>query len=466
MSAHVAEDREAAQRWSGYRELTMHSGPVSSPRRVIHVDMDAFFVSVELLDHPELVGRPVLVGGSGPRGVVAAASYEARSYGVFSAMSSSTARRLCPHAVFIDGRHGRYAEVSAEVMSIFGRCTPLVEPLSLDEAFLDVTGSERAFGSAREIAARIRSEVLGELGLTCSVGVAPNKFLAKLATGTAKPTATPTGPAFGLGIAVVPPGGELDFLWPLPVSSVWGVGPRTLERLVRLGVSTIGDLAAIPLAALTASVGNASGRHLHELSWGRDDRPVVAGAAPKSVSHEETFAHDRHDTDELRTELARMADAVSARLRAANLAGRTVSIKVRFASFETISRSITGADPMDDATELLAAATGLLDSIDVSHGVRLIGLAAGNLVDGSIRQLRLLAPDAPDGGAPVDRTRVNSTIDEIRDRFGAGSIGSARLVDGSGLRRFTHGQQQWGPTAPTPASGTTDRERGAVDGDR
>lgn len=435
-------------------------------RRILHVDMDAFFVSVELLERPELRGQPVLVGGSGPRGVVAAASYEARSYGVFSAMSSATARRLCPHAVFIDGRHGRYAEVSAEVMAIFGRYTPLVEPLSLDEAFCDISGSERAFGTGLEIARAIRGEVMGELGLTCSVGVAPNKFLAKLATGTAKPTATRTGPRFGPGVAQVAPGEELEFLWPLPVSAVWGVGPRTLERLGRLGVESVGDLAAVPVAALVASVGAAAGRHLHDLSWGRDDRPVVSDLAPKSVSHEETFAHDRHDPEELRTELARMADAVGSRLRSANLAGRTVSIKVRFSSFETITRSITGPDPIDDATQLLDAAFGLLETVDVSSGVRLIGLAAGNLVDGSVRQLRLLDPDSPSDGPALDRTAVNSAIDEIRDRFGAGSIGSARLVDGSGLRRFTHGQQQWGPSAPDRSSPESDRDRGGARGDR
>jgi len=394
--------------------------------------MDAFFASVEQLDRPELRGRPVIVGGDGPRGVVAAASYEARVFGVRSAMGGQMARRLCPHAIFVAGRHRRYGEVSAEVMAIFGRYTPHIEPLSLDEAFLDVTGSERAFGPAVELAGRIRAEVLDEVGLSCSVGVAPNKFLAKLATEQAKPTASVDGPIFGPGVAVVPEGGELEFLWPLPVGAVWGVGPRTLEKLNRLGVSTVGDLAAVPEDALVSSVGNSAGHHLHALAWARDDRPVVSDLAPKSVSHEETFAHDRFDRDELRTELARQADAVASRLRSAGLASRTVSIKVRFPSFETITRSATLGEPTDDGAELLAAGWSLLDSVDVGRGVRLLGLGAGNLVDGSVRQLRLVDIDAV--VPPGDRVAVNTAIDEIRERFGSASIGPARLAGGADHR--------------------------------
>lgn len=414
-------------------------------RRILHVDMDAFFVSVELLDHPELRGRPVVVGGGGNRGVVAAASYEARAYGVHSAMGSGMARRLCPHAVFIDGRHGRYSEVSGEVMAIFANFTPHVEPLSLDEAFCDVTRSERALGPAVEIAHQIRHDVLAGVGLTCSVGVAPNKFLAKLATEQAKPKASIDGPVFGPGVVVVPDGDEIEFLWPLPVSAVWGVGPKTLERLGRLGVVSVGDLAAVPERALIASVGSSAGRHLHALAWARDDRPVVAELTPKSISHEETFAHDRFDVATIGAELPRMADAVASRLRGGGLASRTISVKVRFASFATITRSITLGAPTDDGPELLAVARSLLDSVDVSPGVRLIGLAAGNLVDGTVRQLRL---DETDATAPAgDRAAVNSAIDEIRGRFGSGSIGPARLVEQGSLRRFVQGQQQWGPTS-------------------
>jgi DNA polymerase-4 len=418
-------------------------------RAILHVDMDAFFVSVELLDHPELRGRPVIVGGAGNRGVVAAASYEARAYGVFSAMPSVRARRLCPSAVFLPGRHHRYAEVSTSVMAIFRSFTPLVEPLSLDEAFLDVTGSLRLFGDGPSIAADIRRQVADELDLTCSVGVASTKFIAKLASEAAKPAASPAGPVPGLGVRVVPDDSVHDFLRPLPVSALWGVGPATLTRLRALGVRTVGDLADLPVDAVVSAVGRAHGTHLHQLANGIDDRPVEPDRAPKSIGHEETFATDHTDRATLERELVRMGDSVASRLRAHGLAGRTVTIKVRFGDFRTITRSCTVADPIDTASALVREAKALLNGVDPSPGVRLLGVHASGLVPDGPRQLRfdeLL--DAAGPGPAADWSGAESAVDEIRARFGDDVIGPAALAGPDGVRRARPGDQPWGPDAP------------------
>ena len=304
---------------------------------ILHVDLDAFFASVEVLDDPSLAGRPVIVGGAGERGVVAACTYEARACGVHSAMPSVRARRLCPDAVFLPGRYDRYAELSAQLHEVFGRYTPLVEGISLDEAFLDVSGARRLFGTGEEIAWSIRDSVRSTLGLEASVGVATTKFVAKLASEAAKPAADRAGTRPGRGVVVVAPGTELDFLHPLPVRALWGVGPATLARLERFGVATVGDLAALPLSTLVTALGEAVGHHLHDLAWGRDARGVEPDRPVKSVSHEETYAHDLHLTSELAAEAVRLADGVAARLRRAGLGGRTVSIKVRFHDFSTIT---------------------------------------------------------------------------------------------------------------------------------
>jgi DNA polymerase-4 len=418
-------------------------------RSILHIDLDAFFVSVELLDRPELRGTPVVVGGTGRRGVVAAASYEARSYGVHSAMPTVTARRLCPQATVLPGRHSRYAEVSSRLMAIFRDVTPLVEPLSLDEAFLDVTGSLRRLGPARSIAAALRDRVAKEEGLACSVGVGPSKFIAKLATEQAKPGASPTGPVPGRGVFVVAPDEVSAFLEPLPVGALWGVGPATRERLARLGVSTVGDLARLPVDALRASVGDAVGRHLHALANGRDDRPVTPDLAPKSVSHEETFAVDIRSFDEVQRELVRMADSVAARLRASNLRGRTVGLKVRYSEgFRTISRSSTLHEATDDGLVILAEARRLIGELDLSPGVRLVGVGVTKLDAGEARQLSFDGLDEPSEGPDrraTERTEANRAVDEIRRRFGRDAIGPGRLANDDGVGTFEPGGRQWGP---------------------
>jgi DNA polymerase-4 len=408
-------------------------------RTILHVDMDAFFVSVELLRRPELRGRPVVVGGSGDRGVVAAASYEARAYGVFSAMPSARARRLCPHAVFLPGDHGRYAEVSERVMAIFRSFTPLVEPLSLDEAFLDVTGARRSRGDGRSIGTAIRAAVLEGEGLTCSVGVAPSKMVAKLASEAAKPAATPTGPVPGEGVHVVPPGGERAFLRPLPARALWGVGPATLGRLERLGVRTIGDIADLPEAALVGALGPANGRHIGRLANGVDPRPVEPDQRAKSIGHEETFPSDHHDAAVLGREVVRMADAVAWRLRRDGRAARTVTLKVRFGDFRTITRSVTLPSPVDEGPAVARAAGGLLAEVDPTPGVRLLGVTASGLVDAGARQLSFDDADKPawDG--------ASGAVDAIRARFGGQAIGPASAVGRRGLRVKQRGDAPWGP---------------------
>lgn len=417
-------------------------------RRILHVDMDAFFVGVELLDRPELVGRPVVVGGTGGRGVVAAASYEARAYGIHSAMPTSVARRRCPDAVFLAGRHGRYAEASAEVMALFRQLTPLVEPLSLDEAFLDVTGRTRELGPATGIAADLRRRVVDTTGLWCSVGVATSKFLAKLGSKRAKPAATPSGPRRGSGVFEIAPGQERAFLGPLPLEELWGVGPATLARLHRLGLRTVGDLAGVPPDAVRAAVGVAHGDHLVALANARDERPVVPDAPVKSVSHEETFPVDLVDPNELHRVVVRLADAVGARLRETDTAGRTVQIKVRDPGFGTVTRSTTVATATADGRRIAVIAQRLLDGVDTSGGVRLLGVGVHGLGPPPPVQLALaLDDDQRTDDDPPHLEDAGRVVDDIRRRFGRRAIGPAVLLTGSHLDTFEQGGQQWGPSA-------------------
>jgi DNA polymerase-4 len=361
-------------------------------------------------------------------------------------MPSGQARRLCPHATFVAGHYDLYSSYSERLHQIFTSFTPLVEGIALDEAFLDVTGGWRLFGTGEGVGIEIRRRVRDELGLSASVGVAASKFVAKLASEDAKPRASLAGVIPGRGVVVVEPGTELDFLQPKPVEALWGVGPATSTRLRRLGVATIGDLAAVPLETLELAIGSANGRHLHDLSWARDNRPVEADRELKSVGHEETYAEDKDDPEELHREVVRMADAVATRLRAAGVAGRTVTLKVRFGDFATITRSQTLPGAVDTGPAIARTGASLLTQVDVAPGVRLLGVSVSNLFRGAARQLSLDldngAADEPESAAWKDATRA---VDEVRKRFGGRALGPAVLLGKGGLAVKRQGDTHWGP---------------------
>jgi DNA polymerase-4 len=391
---------------------------MNSERVILHVDMDMFYVAVELRERPELRGKPVVVGGAGPRGVIAAASYEARRFGVFSAMGSVHAQRLCPDVVFLPGNFPLYQEVSTDVHAIFHSVTPYVEGLALDEAFLDVTGSLKIFGTAKDIAHLIRERITTEIGIPCSVGIATNKFIAKIASKAAKPIATAEGVREGKGVVQVVSGSELSFLHPLPMKSLWGVGPVTQEKLDRIGMKTIGDLAALPLHVLTVAVGEAHGRHLHDLSHGRDDRPVESERDVKSIGHEETFNEDLFTYEEVHRHLVRLCDAVASRLRAHHTLARTLTLKVKFTDFHSITRSITAGGGKSSGPSLVDALTPLLKNINLAPGVRLLGVSTSNFTDERAQ------PSLFDEDQVRDDSwdQASEAIDHIREKFGKGAI--------------------------------------------
>lgn len=376
---------------------------------ILHCDMDAFYASVEERDRPELAGHPVIVGGTPERrGVVSAANYAARRYGVHSAMPAATARRLCPHGVFLAPRIDRYAEVSRRIRDVFERFTPLVEPLSLDEAFLDVTGSERLFGPAPEIGRQIKQAVREETGLVVSVGVAPNKFLAKIASDLEKPD----------GFVVVEPGRVAKFLDPLPVERLWGVGKQASRVFQRLGIRTIGQLRQRPIETLKSRFG-AQGEHLWQLAHGIDDRRVVPEREAKSISHETTFERDVGDIEVLRAWLVDLVEQVGWRLRRYGLRGRTVHLKVRFADFATITRSHTLPEPTDVTHELWQAADALLcHRLPAGHlPVRLLGMGVGGLDDtGSVQGILF------DRDERKKQEGLDAAADRIRERFGSSAL--------------------------------------------
>ena len=380
---------------------------------ILHVDMDAFYASVAERDDPTLRGKPVVVG-AGARGVVLSANYQARKFGIRAAMPVGRAQRMAPHAIFVVPNHQRYSEVSSGIMEIFASYTPLVEPISLDEAFLDVTGSRRLIGDGEEIARRIRADVLAQAGITCSVGIATTKFIAKLASQACKPN----------GMLQIDPVKVLDFLHPLPVSAVWGVGPKTNDELLRLGLRTVGEIAHTPRQTLVRALGEANGNHLYELAWGRDYRSVTPDEPDKSISAAETFSHDLEDEDEILRELLRLTEKATAKLRSRQLATQTISIKVRFADFKTISRSKTLVLPIDGMQECYDVAKKLYVALKLDRArIRLIGIGLENLVDSQNAPVQLELGERDTGWREATKA-----VDAATARFGRGSVRPARLL--------------------------------------
>lgn len=379
---------------------------------ILHVDMDAFYASVELREHPELQGTPVIIGAQGNRGVVLSATYEARALGVHSAMPISRAKRIAPEATILSPHHEKYSEVSRAVMTIFESFTPLVEPLSLDEAFLDVAGARRRLAPPVRIAEMIRERVFAELAIRCSVGVASTKFVAKLASTRIKPD----------GLLLIPMDSVIDFLHPLPIGALWGVGEKNEERLSRLGLVTVGDIASTPERTLTRALGS-MGSSLYELSWGRDPRAVIPHSPEKSVSNEHTFITDIDDPEVVRAEIAKLADKVAARLRKAGIRGKTVTLKLRFADFSTITRSKTGSHT-DLAHEIYTTCWNLYQALGLQRvRIRLVGVKVDGLISATDASDQLTF-DEPEHG----RRDAELAIDKLRSKFGSGAVASGRTL--------------------------------------
>jgi DNA polymerase-4 len=383
---------------------------VRAEATILHADLDAFFASVEQRDDPRLKGRPVIVGG----GVVLSASYEARARGVRTAMGGHRARALCPDAIVVSPRMGAYSDARKQVFDVFDRTTPMVEGLSIDEAFLDVQGLERLSGTAKAIAMRLRREVLEQVGLPITVGVARTKFLAKVASGEAKPD----------GLLVVPPGGELAFLHPLPVERVWGVGEATAAKLHARGIGTVGDLARVEEESLVAMLGRAAGRHLHALANNLDPRPVEVGRRRRSIGSQHALGRSRKTAGTIDAVLVGIVDRVTRRMRAANRLGRTVVLRLRFDDFSRATRSQTMSGPTAETLRILATARGLVEvaaPLIERQGLTMIGLSVTNLVDRRTVQL-VLPVDGP------GYTALDAAIDDVRDRFGSDALTRAVLL--------------------------------------
>ena len=389
----------------------------ASPRRIIHLDMDAFYASVEQLDNPALKGKPVIVGGSSKRGVVSAASYEARRYKIHSAMPIAQAMKLCPHGFFLPVRMKRYKEISSQVFRIFQKYTPLVEPLSLDEAFLDVTGSAKLFGTAEDIAKRIRKDVYQETGLTISAGVAASKLVAKIASDLNKPD----------GLTIVPVGKEAEFLAPLPIKRLWGVGKKTQETLSLLGVHTFGDIASLPEKLLEQKFGK-HGISLRRKALGLDNRDVETEHETKSVGHEFTFDTDLVELETIRRELLELSVMVAKRLRRYQLQGKTITLKVKYHDFKQITRSATIKQHTADSKRIYEEVIRLLQKTDAGEKpLRLLGISVSGLqLESGSRQQFLFQGMRSNG----KRQEINKALDEIQEKFGSTAILPGRLLGG------------------------------------
>ena len=378
---------------------------------ILHVDMDAFYASVAELDHPEYKGKALVVG-AGTRGVVLSANYEARKFGIRAAMPVGRAKRMAPHAIFIAPEHHRYSEISERVMAIFHSYTPLVEPISLDEAFLDVTGSQKLFGTGREIAAKIREQVEKEEGITCSVGLAQSKFIAKLASQHCKPN----------GMLEIKSDRILEFLHPLPVRAIWGVGPKTAESLERLGLHTVSDIAHTPRATLIRALGESTGASLYELAWGRDYRDVIPDEPEKSIGNEETFSEDLDNPEEILREFLRMTEKATARLRERSLFAKTISIKIKFADFSSLTRSKTVPIAIDNTHDTYEVVKALYLALrNEGTRIRLVGVSLSQLQEGAPVQLEL-------GARERGWREADTAIDRAQARFGRGSVRPGRLI--------------------------------------
>jgi DNA polymerase-4 len=381
---------------------------------ILHIDMDAFFALVEVRENPSLAGKQVIVGYDGNRGVVLSATYEARKLGVHSAMPMSRALRLAPNAIVVEPDHEKYSEVSENVMAIFESITPLVQPLSVDEAFLDISGAQKLMGTPSQIGEVIRARVSDEQGITCSVGVASTMFVAKLATNFAKPD----------GLHVVPADKVIEFLHPLPIGALWGVGEKTGEQLSRLGLVNVSDIANTPVKTLARVIGQAAAEHLYELSWGRDPRVVTPNQAEKSIGAERTFESDLDDPEEILAQILDLSNKVAKRLRTADYFSRTITIKVRFADFTSVTRSKSLPASTDLATDIYSTSKSLFEAMNLQRArIRLVGVRATGLVPASESSVQLEFSERDSGWREAEEA-----MDQVSLKFGNSAVKPARLI--------------------------------------